>query len=293
MACAFPGAIRSRLGGLRSRAKNSLRARFGSPTATGWSDPVDEYELHPLKTPTFSRRTATSKRLPAPPSTEVHPMNNETKRLTGTFASLILAVLVAGGHARASVLITFEQVDNNVVETGSGAIDLTGLSNTGAVSSTGPNTDPLLALTFLGPVAPFSDYAGYTTITGPSSFGSGTGAAASTGSGDTFGIWVSSVVELVLPQGYVSGTSLSATDTYDNSTFTTLGLTPGTYTYTWGTGASADSLTVQIGPAAVPEPSTAIVAVVGAVAFVTYGWSRHRRHQRTKGVRNRLLTRTG
>jgi hypothetical protein len=32
--------------------------------------------------------------------------------------------------------------------------------------------------------------------------------------------------------------------------------------------------------ATVPEPSTAIVAVFGAIAFVTYGWSRHRRHQR-------------
>jgi hypothetical protein len=31
---------------------------------------------------------------------------------------------------------------------------------------------------------------------------------------------------------------------------------------------------------AVPEPSTAIVAVFGAVAFLAYGWSRHRREQR-------------
>lgn len=36
----------------------------------------------------------------------------------------------------------------------------------------------------------------------------------------------------------------------------------------------------QIGVSAVPEPSTAIVAVFGAVAVIAYGWSRHRRAQR-------------
>lgn len=35
--------------------------------------------------------------------------------------------------------------------------------------------------------------------------------------------------------------------------------------------------------AAVPEPSTAIGAVFGAVAFIAYGWSRHRREQRQQG----------
>jgi hypothetical protein len=91
---------------------------------------------------------------------------------------------------------------------------------------------------------------------------------------------------LFVPTGYVSGTALSATDTYSGQTFVSLGLTPGTYTWTWGTGANADSFKVQIGPAAtaVPEPSTAILAVFEAVAFVTYGWSRHRRHQRRQAA---------
>jgi hypothetical protein len=36
-------------------------------------------------------------------------------------------------------------------------------------------------------------------------------------------------------------------------------------------------LTVPGATTVVPEPSTAIVAVFGAVAFIAYGWSRHRR----------------
>jgi hypothetical protein len=92
---------------------------------------------------------------------------------------------------------------------------------------------------------------------------------------------------LFFPAPYVSGNSLNATDTYANTTISGLGLTPGTYTWTWGTGAHADSLTVQVGPGAptgAPEPSTALVAVIGAAAFVTYGWSRHRREQRRQAA---------
>jgi hypothetical protein len=37
-------------------------------------------------------------------------------------------------------------------------------------------------------------------------------------------------------------------------------------------------------PASVPEPSTAIVAVFGAAALVTYGWSRRRREERRQGA---------
>jgi hypothetical protein len=42
-------------------------------------------------------------------------------------------------------------------------------------------------------------------------------------------------------------------------------------------------LTAQ-GTAIVPEPSTAIVAAFGAVAFAAYGWSRHRREERRQAA---------
>jgi uncharacterized protein DUF4082/PEP-CTERM motif-containing protein len=41
---------------------------------------------------------------------------------------------------------------------------------------------------------------------------------------------------------------------------------------------------VAAGANAVPEPSTAVVAVLGAVAFLAYGWSRNRRHQRRQAA---------
>jgi hypothetical protein len=72
---------------------------------------------------------------------------------------------------------------------------------------------------------------------------------------------------IVVPSGYVSG-SLSGTATYNNQTFANLGLASGTYVWTWGTGADADSLTLQIGPAAaVPEPPSLPLLAMGLVGL--------------------------
>jgi hypothetical protein len=72
-----------------------------------------------------------------------------------------------------------------------------------------------------------------------------------------------------LPSGYVSGTELSDQTTFSNQTFATLDVTPGTYTYTWGSGATADSLTLVAG-SPVPEPSTwaALLCSLGILGVV-------------------------
>jgi hypothetical protein len=120
---------------------------------------------------------------------------------------------------------------------------------------------------------------------GPTTFGSGFTTFATAGTGDAFGV-LGLEQQIFTPVGYTSGSALTTTETYTNQTLTSLGITPGTYTWTWGSGADADSFTLQIGPAAaaVPEPSTAIVAVFGAVAFIAYGWTRHRRGHRRQAA---------
>jgi hypothetical protein len=67
---------------------------------------------------------------------------------------------------------------------------------------------------------------------------------------------------VVVPVGYVSGTVLSDSATWTGQSLASLGLTPGTYTYTWGSGIHADSATVQIGNTT-PEPGT--VPLLGAI----------------------------
>ncbi len=77
-----------------------------------------------------------------------------------------------------------------------------------------------------------------------------------TGSGDLVGI-NGFLGFLFVPVGYVSGAALSDSMTFNNATFASLGVTPGTYVWTWGTGAN-QNFTLQIGGAAVPDGGSTV-----------------------------------
>ncbi|HLX97622.1 MAG TPA: PEP-CTERM sorting domain-containing protein, partial [Roseiarcus sp.] len=69
----------------------------------------------------------------------------------------------------------------------------------------------------------------------------------------------------------MSGSPLSDTSTYDNATLATLGVTPGVYEWTWGTGPN-QNFTVD----AVPEPSTWIMALAGFAGLGVAAWGARR-----------------
>ena len=121
------------------------------------------------------------------------------------------------------------QQGSNVVATGSGAIDLTGLLFD-ASGTTDAALFPLDGQMETGPAFPASSavalYLGVSTA--PPSFGSGGFTEASSGSGDLVEI-VSLVSGLAVPSSYVSDTPLSDTSTYDGATFAEVarGVTPG------------------------------------------------------------------
>ena len=124
----------------------------------------------------------------------------------------------------------------------------------------------------------------YTGITGPASFGWQRGpTVASSGSGDTVGI-IGSENSLAVPAGYVSGGALADTSTYDNRTLSSLGATPGVYVYTFGSGRTADSFTVDIAAAPVPEPASALLLGLPLGLVMLLG-ARHRRATRDDRVR--------
>jgi len=194
------------------------------------------------------------------------------KRTAGA-AALGAAMLIgpfASPPAQASYIVTLTEVGNNVVATGSGSINLTGLrSATDGAAAAG--ILPSVGLIITGPTRAeaISIYLGFT---GPASFGSGGPAFPSSGGGDTVGI-VPQFSELFVPAGYVSESPLSDTSTYDDATFASLGVTPGTYTWTWGSGPTDDSLSVDV----VPEPESLALLGTGLLALGLVRFASRRR----------------
>ena len=178
------------------------------------------------------------------------------KRMRGV-AAFSMAMLIGCGLtvplAHAEYIVNLVQQGNDVIATGSGTLDLAALTLTcSSGCSTNGGINPMLASIGIGPAfsVPSRFYSGFT---GPASFGIGDFTPVSGGSGDTVAFDGTFNI-LSVPLDYVSGNALSGDSIYNDQTFESLGVTPGTYVWTWGTGATADSITMNVG--AVPEPSS-------------------------------------
>jgi PEP-CTERM motif len=161
--------------------------------------------------------------------------------------------------ARAEVTLTIIQTGSEILVTGGGTLNLTALTfDPGYAGATGGTLYAPGAAVGVGPTVAASRYTG---LSGPTSLtaGSGSFAVGGTDSGDSFGI-NGAAGSLFVAIGYASGATLFGTSTFTGSTLAQLGLSAGTYTWTWGAGGTADRFTVIV--AAVPEPAS--VALLGA-----------------------------
>lgn len=186
-------------------------------------------------------------------------------------AAMVIGCGLSAPPAQAAYVVTLTQVGSNVVATGSGTIDLAGLGSSGS-SSAGSALTPNIGGIITGPPG-LEPIASYTGFTGPASFGSGGGTRPSSGSGDTVGVIIDAINQLLVPAGYVSGNPLSDTSTYDSQTFSSLGVTPGTYVWNWSSGPTADSFTLNVATAAVPEPASLLLLALplGLVLLLACG----------------------
>jgi hypothetical protein len=116
-------------------------------------------------------------------------------------------------------------------------------------------------------------------IEGPHDFGFAGGKFADASSGDYVGI--QTAILIFVPIDYVSGTTLSETSTYTDSSFASLLMIPGSYVWSWGAGAHADTFTINIGVSPVPEPSTWAMMLIG---FAGLGYAAVRRKSAAHGV---------
>ena len=140
-----------------------------------------------------------------------------------------------------------KQIGANVVAHGSGAVNLTGLFHFDS-HATAPAVIANEAYISIS-VGGLQDI--YSGFTGPATFGKGGEFDTNLGSGDPVGIWGNShlfgIGLIFVPPGYVSNHTLSDSMTFNNATFASLGVTPGTYIWTWGTGLPNQNFTLVIG----------------------------------------------
>ncbi|MBV9008288.1 MAG: hypothetical protein JO354_03845 [Verrucomicrobia bacterium] len=185
-----------------------------------------------------------------------------------------VAIVIACGSflcsAHAGYMITVEQNGPNVVASGSGSIDLTGLSLLFAAVDTSASITPSVATTELAS-GKADDYS--TALRSmPASFGTGGTSFADSSSGPVAGTGTfrhGTLLVIIVPAGYVSGAPLAnSTAMYDNTTLRSLHARPGTYEWTWGTGPN-QNLTVQIGPPHVPDGGSTLLLLSIALATLT------------------------
>jgi hypothetical protein len=205
-------------------------------------------------------------------------------------------LLGAARPSHAGVIVTMEQVDDcsalpcqhNVLVSAEGTLNLADLIGFDLSLPEVADAEilPFHAAIVLGSdpshALPIDNY-GSPLVLGPLNFGPAYGGGhaftqASSGTGDRFGIIGNTGSSLgnfiVVPDGYVSGDPLSATNVFAGERLESLGVTPGTYVWTWGTGLNADSFTVEIKPAPLPEPVS--VSLLG-IALAGLGVRRWRR----------------
>ncbi len=181
-----------------------------------------------------------------------------------------VAVMVATAvQVQAALIVTAFESGGNVVFSGGGTVSLgalvveaTGVADSGLVQ-------PAFGVFFLGD-NPLDDAKTYkNTISGPSNLGPGlVHVFADSNTGDFFGVNALSP-NLYFPNGFTTGGSLSGTSTYNGTTLNAMGLTEGTYVWSWGAGAlgAADTLTLNVDANAVPEPTTLAIAFIGLLGI--------------------------
>lgn len=207
-------------------------------------------------------------------------MRSSALPATREVALALMSSVLAAGVARAEVLMTAEQTPGGVLLSGAGTLNINALAPSISTFADAPFINPgfvhSVARVGAAGKSPIDSYIG---LTGAGPFGTGFAATGTSGSGDVFGpsaVETSNgtyIPQLVVPDRYVSGRPLSGTGLFAGETFASLGLTPGVYTWRWGTGVNADRLTLSV---VVPEPLGASALIAGSALLLKRRLNRRR-----------------
>lgn len=196
------------------------------------------------------------------------------------FVALVASVALS--PAFAALTFTLTENSGGAVLTASGSVDTTGLivglpfscaSGLGGVNAAGVGlcVGADLGAAYTGSAGPMS---------GPISIGSGGDTFGTSTSGDSVFL-VRPTGQIALPLGYVSGSPLSGTTTFAGATLASLGVTPGTYTWTLqAAGGRTETVVLIAGAPATSVPTLgeyALMALAGLLVLGTLPMLRGRR----------------
>jgi len=218
-----------------------------SPTPTNTETPTQTPTV--TNTPT---NTETPTNTPTPTETTTQtPTNTETPTNTPT------STPTPTSASTTNFTVTISQVGPDVVWSGSGSFNLASLS----LASSGNNGSAFSALAGIwavGPTTSCQRYGGASFTGYSNTFGNNLVVPTPISSGSTFGVTSGGVSGrvVIVPSGYTSNTVISGTATYTGATISSMGLTPGTYTWAWGSGANSSSIVMTIeGSSVSPTPT--------------------------------------
>ena len=193
--------------------------------------------------------------------------------LSGFLACLMTAGVMASSFG--GIVITPQQSGSGALEfTWTGSLNLTGAVASGTVGGGAGYYAPLLG-SVPGILQLRANAGGnrvtYATSSAPGTrFGTGTSAQIFSGmSGNELELFGPDVL---ISQGYVSGSPLSGTATFADYPYANAGLIPGTYT--WTLAGSGDTVVMTV---PVPEPTMCVMALAGTACAGFSVWGRRKR----------------
>jgi hypothetical protein len=179
---------------------------------------------------------------------------------------VVLGLLSGPMVSQAAVLINVAQVGSDVVFTSSGTLDLSGAQFLNSYLYWDTGITPGGNYWYYAQGTGFNVVNGYRLSSSAGPFGTNTSySRPTTNTVTNFGIVnnLSGGPQLIISSTFESGSSVSGGMTFSGQTFTTLGLTPGTYDYS----LPNDKVTLIIAGQSVPVPATIALLGLGLVGI--------------------------
>lgn len=175
---------------------------------------------------------------------------------------LVASLLFLPMYSQGAIIITATETGGNVLFNGSGTLNVMGLTpDFGGPLPGGISPSDAGIVVGSPSLEPTNAYTG--GIIFPASYGVGIMIVSpDSGFGDKFGVVAGT--RLIVPENYISGSDLASSMTFVGASFVSLGLAPGSYVWTWGSGVNQDSLTLNV----VPEPGSSTFVALGSTVLL-------------------------